>query len=121
MTNYRSGRINEEMKKEISNIIRNDIKDPRVTAMVSVTKVDVTKDQKYAKVYVSIYGKDKSKGETFEALKNSAGFIRKEVGHRVKLRNTPEIIIELDNTIEYGMHIDKILQKIKENEKNDNE
>ena len=121
MTNYRSGRINEEMKKEISNIIRNDIKDPRVTAMVSVTKVDVTKDQKYAKVYVSIYGKNKSKENTFEALKNSEGFIRREIGHRIKLRNTPEIIIELDNTIEYGMHIDDILHKIKENEKHDNE
>lgn len=121
MTNYRSGRINEEMKKEISNIIRSDIKDPRVTAMVSVTKVDVTKDQKYAKVYVSVYGEGKSKEDTFEALRNSAGFIRREVGHRVKLRNTPEIIIEQDNTIEYGMHIDKILQEIKENKKNDNE
>jgi ribosome-binding factor A len=121
MTNYRSGRINEEMKKEISNIIRSDIKDPRVTAMVSVTKVDVTKDQKYAKVYVSVYGEGKSKEDTFEALRNSAGFIRREVGHRVKLRNTPEIIIEQDNTIEYGMHIDKILQAIKENKKNDNE
>ncbi|MFC0904492.1 30S ribosome-binding factor RbfA [Clostridium sp. MT-14] len=121
MTNYRSGRINEEMKKEISNIIRNDIKDPRITAMVSVTKVDVTKDQKYAKVYVSIYGKNKSKENTFEALKNSEGFIRREIGHRIKLRNTPEIIIELDNTIEYGMHIDDILHKIKENERHDNE
>ncbi|MFL0195905.1 30S ribosome-binding factor RbfA [Clostridium sp. WILCCON 0269] len=121
MTNYRSGRINEEMKREISNVIRNDIKDPRLSAMVSVTKVDVTKDQKYAKVFVSIYGEDSSKEDTFQALKNSEGFIRREVGHRVKLRNTPEIIIEMDNTIEYGMHINELLHKIKENEKHDNE
>lgn len=121
MTNYRTGRINEEMKKEISNIIRNDIKDPRFSAMVSVTKVDVTKDQKYAKVFVSIYGEDKAKEDTFHVLKNSEGFIRKEVGHRVKLRNTPEIIVEMDNTIEYGMHINKLLHEIKENEKHDNE
>jgi ribosome-binding factor A len=121
VANYRIGRINEEMKREISDIIRNDVKDPRVTAMVSVTRVDVTRDQKYAKVYVSIYGKNKSKEETFEALKNSEGFIRREVGHRIKLRNTPEIIMKLDDTIEYGMHIDSILHKIKENEKHDNE
>lgn len=69
MSKYRSGRINEEMKKEISNIIRSDIKDPRFTAMTSVTKVEVTRDLSYAKVYVSLYGNNKSKEETLEALK----------------------------------------------------
>lgn len=120
MSKYRSGRINEEMKKEISNIIRSDIKDPRFTAMTSVTKVEVTRDLSYAKVYVSLYGNNKSKGETLEALKNSSGFIRRELGHRIRLRNIPELIIELDNTIEQGMHIDELLRKIKEHENNDN-
>ncbi|MBP2031670.1 ribosome-binding factor A [Clostridium algifaecis] len=114
MSKYRSSRINEEMRKEISNIIRNDVKDPRITAMVSVTKVDVTKDLSYAKVFVSLYGDNKSKEETLEALKSSAGFIRREVGHKIRLRNTPEILIELDDTIEHGMHIDELLRKIKE-------
>lgn len=121
MANYRSGRINEEMRKEISNIIRNDVKDPRLTAMTSVTKVDVTKDLRYAKVYVSIYGSEESRESTLQALRGSVGFIRREVGHRVKLRHTPEIIIEVDSTIEQGMHIDALLQKIKEQEKHDNE
>lgn len=115
MANYRAGRINEELKKEISNIIRNDIKDPRVSAMVSVTNVTATKDLRYAKVLLSIFGSDSQKEETLEALKSSSGFIRKELGHRVKLRFTPELIIELDNSIEQGMHINSIIEKIKEN------
>lgn len=121
MAKYRSGRINEEMKKEISNIIQNDIKDPRLSAMISVTKVDVTKDLRYAKVYVSIFGKDEEKQESLNALKSSSGFIRREIGHRINLRCTPEILIEVDNSIEYGMHIDKLLNSIKEKKNNDNE
>lgn len=115
MANYRAGRINEELKKEISNIIRNDIKDPRVSAMVSVTNVSATKDLRYAKVFLSLFGNENQKEETLEALKSSSGFIRKELGHRVKLRYTPELIIELDNSIEQGMHISSIIDKIKEN------
>lgn len=121
MAKYRGSRINEEMRKEISSIIRNDIKDPRIDAMISVTKVDVTKDLRYAKVYVSIFGKEESKKGTLDALKRSAGFIRREVGHRINLRYTPEILIEIDNTIEQGMHIDELLHRIREKEHNDNE
>ncbi len=122
MAKYRSDRINEEMRKEISSIIQNDVRDPRITSMVSVTKVDVTKDLMYAKVYVSIFGKEEeSKAETFAAIKNSLGFIRREVGHRIQLRHTPQLILELDTTIEHGMHINDILHKIKENSSNDNE
>lgn len=121
MAKYRSGRINEEVKKTISNIIQNEIRDPRFTAMVSVTKVDVTKDLRYAKVYVSILGKEAEQKEALAIIKNSASFIRKELAKGVKLRNTPEVIFELDNTIEYGMHIDALLEKIKENDKNDSE
>src|SRR5689334_21803579 len=121
MTKYRSNRINEEMRKEISSIIQNDIKDPGISAMVSVTKVDVTKDLRYAKVYVSLYGNEESKKNTLDALKGSSGFIRREIGHRINLRYTPEIIMELDNTIEQGMHIDELLHKIREKEHHDNE
>lgn len=120
MSNYRSGRINEEMKREISSIIRDDVRDPRITAMISVTNVDVTKDLKYAKVYVSIFGNEEAKSETLAALKSSAGFIRREVGHRINLRLTPEIIIQEDKSIDQGMHIDELLHKIKE-QKHDNE
>ncbi|WP_055667813.1 30S ribosome-binding factor RbfA [Desnuesiella massiliensis] len=116
MANYRSGRINEEIKREVSSIIRNNLKDPRITAMISVTDVNVTKDLKYAKVYVSIFGSEEAKANTMEALKSSSGFLRKEIGSRVKLRHTPEILIELDSSIERGMYIDSLIEKIKENE-----
>ncbi|MCR3758549.1 30S ribosome-binding factor RbfA [Clostridium felsineum] len=120
MAKYRAGRINEEVKKAISSIIQNDIRDPRLTSMISVIKVDVTKDLRYAKVYVSILGDDAKKKETMDILKKSESFIRKELGYAVKLRYTPEVIIELDTSIEKGMHIDALLEKIKGSDKDDN-
>ena len=93
MPNYRGGRINEEVKKEISNLIRDDIKDPRLTAMISVTAVKVTKDLRYAKVYVSIFAKNEEEKKTnLEALKSAEGFVRKEIGHRINLRYSSNYI-----------------------------
>ena len=113
MANYRGGRINEEFKREISSLIQNDIKDPRLTAMISVTDVKVTKDLRYAKVYVSIFSKDEEeKKSNLEALKSASGFIRKNVGQKINLRHTPEIIIELDDSISYGMRMDELIQRI---------
>jgi len=113
MANYRGGRINEEMKREISNLIQNEIKDPRLTAMISVTDVQVTKDLRYAKVYVSIFTKDdEEKKNNLEALKRSSGFVRKSVGQKINLRHTPEILFELDDSINYGMHMDELIHKI---------
>jgi ribosome-binding factor A len=120
MANYRSGRINEEIKREISDIIRNEVRDPRLTAMISVTRVDVTKDLRYAKVFVSVFGSEEEKKNSLSALRNSAGFLRREVGHRVNLRFTPEITIELDTSIEHGMHINALLETIKESKSHDN-
>lgn len=120
MTSYRSGRINEEIKREISDIIQNNIRDPRLSAMVSVTKVDVTKDLRYAKVFVSIFGDDDSKNKSLGALKSSSGFIRREIGHRINLRYTPEVMFELDTSIEHGMHINALLAQIKEKNQDDN-
>ena len=115
MANYRGGRINEEVKREISVLIRDEIKDPRLTAMISVTAVKVTKDLRYAKVYVSIFcNSDEEKKENFEGLKSAAGFIRKEIAHRINLRQSPQIIFELDDSIDYGMHIDSLIAKSKE-------
>ena len=115
MANYRGGRINEEVRREISNIIQNEIKDPRLTAMVSVTNVKVTKDLRYAKVFVSNFAKnDEEKNNSFVALKNASGYIRKEIGQRINLRYNPQIIFELDESINYGMHIEKLIQKVKE-------
>lgn len=113
MANYRGGRINEEFKREISSLIQNEIKDPRLTAMISVTDVKVTKDLRYAKVYVSIFCTDEEeKKNNLAALKGASGFIRKNVGQKINLRHCPEIIIELDDSINYGMHMDELIQKI---------
>lgn len=107
----RLGRIDEEYKKEISQIINYELKNPNATGLISVTKVKVTNDLKYAKVYVSILNSKNIK-DTLAALKKSAGFIRSELAKRVNLRNTPEIIFELDDSMEYGAKIDTILKEI---------
>ena len=109
--NNRFERINEEYRKEISTIIDNKLKNPNVTGLISVTKVKVTNDLKFAKVYVSILNSKNIK-ETLAGLKKSSGFIRSELARRVNLRNTPEIIFELDDSLEYGARIDSILKEI---------
>lgn len=114
MPSYRSGRIDEEVRREISTLIRDEIKDPRLTAMISVTAVKVTKDLRYAKVYVSIFAKsEEEKKENLEALKSASGFVRREIAQRINLRHNPQIIFELDDSIEYGMKIENLIQKTK--------
>jgi len=115
----RLGRIDEQYRKEISQILNYELKNPNVTGLISVTKVKVTNDLKFAKVYVSILN-SKNLKDTLAGLKKSAGFIRSELAKRVNLRNTPEIIFELDDSLEYGARIDNILKEImpkKEEEK----
>ena len=109
--NSRLGRIDEEYRKEISQIIGYELKNPNVTGMISVTKVKVTNDLKFAKVYVSILNSKNIK-DTLAGLKKSSGYIRSELAKRVNLRNTPELIFELDDSIEYGAKIDSILKEI---------
>ena len=109
--NNRMGRIDEEYRKELSQIISYDLKNPNVTGMISVTKVKVTTDLKYAKIYVSILNSKNIK-ETMDGLKKSSGFIRSELAKRINLRNTPELIFEIDDSIEYGAKIDSILKEI---------
>lgn len=109
--NNRINRIDEEYRKELSQIISYELKNPNVTGMISVTKVKVTPDLKYAKVYVSILNSKNIK-ETMEGLKKSSGFIRSELAKRINLRNTPELIFEIDDSMEYGAKIDSILKEI---------
>lgn len=109
--NNRIGRIDEEYRKELSQIIGYELKNPNVTGMISVTKVKVTPDLKYAKVYVSILNSKNIK-ETMEGLKKSSGFIRSELAKRINLRNTPELVFEIDDSMEYGAKIDSILKEI---------
>ena len=107
----RLGRVNEELMKAISHIITYELKNPDVTGMISVTRVKVTPDLKYAKVYVSILN-PKSVEETMKGLKESAGFIRSQVAKTVNLRITPELVFEYDDSIEHGEKIDNILKQI---------
>ena len=109
--NPRLGRIDEEYRKELSQIIGYELKNPNVTGLISVTKVKVTSDLKYAKVYVSVLNSKNIK-DTLAGLKKSSGYIRSELAKRVNLRNTPELIFELDDSIEYGAKIDSILKEI---------
>jgi ribosome-binding factor A len=105
----RINRISEEMKKEVSNIIQTELKDPRLPKLISITLMNVTKDLKYAKVFVSILGDEEEKKNALIALKSAAGFIRREVGQRMQLRYIPEMHFELDNSIEKGVYITKLI------------
>ena len=118
--NNRFNRVEEEMKKEISNIISNKLKNPDITGLISVTKVKVTTDLKFAKVYVSILNAKNTKA-TLRGLKQSSGFVRSEVAKSINLRNTPEIIFELDDSMEYGAKIDSILKDIMKDVKPESE
>lgn len=109
--NTRFERINEELKKEISQIINYELSNPNVTGLISVTKAKITPDLKYAKIYVSILN-SKNLKETLAGLKKSSGYIRTEIAKRINLRITPELIFELDDSLEYGAKIDSILKDI---------
>ena len=107
----RHERLEQDVKIALSDIIMNEVKEPSVTGLISVTDVKITPDQKYAKVYVSIYGKG-NKNKVIEALKKATGFIKKELGRRVRMRNMPDITFELDNSMEYGEHMDKVIKEV---------
>ena len=110
MANYRKGRINDEVKKELSQVLR-EVKDPRLTdAFISITAVEVTGDLKFAKVYYSAMMGDKK--EVAKGLKSSAGYIRREIARRLNLRMTPEFSFYEDHSIEHGAHISKLLNGI---------
>ncbi|PKM83587.1 MAG: ribosome-binding factor A [Firmicutes bacterium HGW-Firmicutes-13] len=112
----RVGRVAEQIKKGVSQILQSEIKDPRFTGFLSVTEVDVSRDLNYARIYVSIYGTDIEKSLTLKALESALGFIRSEIGKRVRLRHVPEISFHLDKSLEYGAHISEILKDLKEKE-----
>jgi ribosome-binding factor A len=117
----RLNRINEELKKELSQVLNYELKNPNVTGMLSVTKVKITPDFKYAKVYISILNSKNIK-KTLEGLKESSGFIRSRLAKTVNLRITPELDFEIDDSLEHGAKIDAILKtlNIDKKENNDN-
>lgn len=114
MAGYRTDRTAEDIKREIIAIIRDEIKDPRVQGkLLTVVRVEVSNDLSYAKAYISaMEGIDAAK-EAVKGLKSASGFIRREVGQRLRLRKTPEINFIADNSIEHGMNIAKMLDDLK--------
>ncbi|MEH1822847.1 MULTISPECIES: 30S ribosome-binding factor RbfA [unclassified Nostoc] len=112
-TNRRVSRVAELIKREVSQMLLNGIKDDRVgTGMVSVTDVDVSGDLQHAKIYVSIYGTDEAKVETMAGLKSATGYVRSELGARVRLRRTPEVIFLEDRSIERGNKVLALLNQL---------
>ena len=109
-------RINGEVQRELSRIISREIKDPRIAPMTSVVDAVVTSDLKQCKAYISVLGNDEEKEETMKGLNSAVGYIRRELAHSINLRNTPELVFELDESLEYGARIDSILNEIKNKE-----
>ena len=107
----RLSRINEELKREISNIINYEVKNSNVTGLISVTKVKISPDLRIARVSVSMLN-SKSKKQTLAGLKAASGFIRSRIAEKINLRVTPELVFELDESLVYGEKIDNILQDI---------
>ncbi|MCR5000931.1 MAG: 30S ribosome-binding factor RbfA [Lachnospiraceae bacterium] len=105
-------RINAEVQKELANLIRSEIKDPRVGPMTCVTDVEVAPDLKTCKVWVSTLGDESALTETIKGLKNAEGFLRRQLAASLNLRNTPELRFIADTSIEYGMKMNKILDEI---------
>ncbi|KJS87100.1 MAG: ribosome-binding factor A [Peptococcaceae bacterium BICA1-8] len=121
MGKNRNNRIAEEIKKELADIIRTQLKDPRVQGLLSITSVQVTGDLRYAEVFISFYGKNEEKKEVINTLIKAAGFIRIELGKRIKIRYVPELLFKTDDSIEHGARISAILTEIKPKEENNDD
>lgn len=115
-------RINMEVHRELSEIIRTEIKDPRVSsAMTTIVAVEVTPDLKYCKAYVSVLGGEEAAKNAVAGLKNAVGYIRRELARRINLRNTPEISFVLDQSIEYGVNMSKLIDEVTKDLRDDSD
>lgn len=113
----RSDRVADEIRNVLAAILRNEIKDPRLPALVSVTEVKITRDLSHATAYISVYGDEQEKADCQAALKSANGFIRREVVKRIKLRIAPEIHFVLDESIERGIRMSKLIDQALEQDK----
>ncbi|MDO7905787.1 30S ribosome-binding factor RbfA [Paenibacillus sp. JX-17] len=111
MAKIRTGRVGEQIKKELSLLIQTELKDPRV-GFITVTGVDVTNDLSQAKIYLSVLGDEEQKDNSLKALAKANGFLRSELGKRIRLRHVPELIFKIDESIAYGSRIEKLLSDI---------
>ncbi|MGN9164075.1 30S ribosome-binding factor RbfA [Tissierellaceae bacterium HCP3S3_D8] len=119
MNSKRINRISGEVKKVVSELLYNGLKDPRVSSMTTVTSVEVTRDLSFANIYISVLGNDREKEDTISGLESAKGFIRNEIGKRIDLRHVPEPIFHLDESIERGIYMTELIEKVnREDEKN---
>ena len=111
MSKHRSHRLAETLKEEISQLIRVELKDPRI-GFVTLTSVDVADDLSHAKVYISVLGTEEEGNASLDALNRAAGFVRSEIGKRIRLRHVPSIVFKYDPSIQHGAHIAKLLKDV---------
>lgn len=111
MVKHRASRLAESIKEEVSKMIREDVKDPRL-GFVTVTDVEVAEDLRHAKVFVSILGKEEEIKSSMDVLTRASGFVRTELGKNIRLRYVPEISFRYDKSIEHGAHISKLLREV---------
>ncbi len=111
MVKHRASRLAESIKEEVSKMIREDVKDPRL-GFVTVTDVEVAEDLRHAKVFVSILGEEEDVKNSMDVLKRASGFVRTELGKAIRLRHVPEISFRYDKSIEHGAHISKLLREV---------
>ncbi|MCR5311655.1 MAG: 30S ribosome-binding factor RbfA [Lachnospiraceae bacterium] len=105
-------RINEEVYRELANIIRGEIKDPRISPLTSVVACEVAPDLKTCKAYISVLGDEEARKNTYQGLKSAEGFIKSLLAKRINLRNTPAITFVMDNSIEYGVNMSKLIEDV---------
>lgn len=120
MSYQRIDRISEQVRREVDRIIREDVSDPRVCGTFSITRADVTRDLRFAKIHVSVLEEDKRE-PMMAALRKAAGFIRRELGHSMIIRYAPELIFEEDQNIAYGIHIASVLRQVQPEDDETNE
>jgi len=118
MQYQRKNRVGDLIKREIAHIIQCELKDPGI-GFVTITAVEVSADLKHAKIFYTVLGDEDSKSKSACALKRASGFIQREIGRRLRLKYTPEIFFQFDGSVEYGAHIEELIQKIHTNERVD--
>lgn len=111
----KSTRINGEVQRVLAEIIRGEIKDPRISSMTSVVAVEVAPDLKTCKAYISVLGDDEARSATLQGLKSAEGFIKSRLAKTINLRNTPEITFVMDQSIEYGVNMSKLIDEVNKN------
>ncbi|MCR4427218.1 MAG: 30S ribosome-binding factor RbfA [Firmicutes bacterium] len=118
MPTYRADRLRDTIREEISSMLRKDLKDPRV-GFATITDVEVSRDLRHVRVYVSILGDEQSRAQTMQALESARGFIRTEIGRRIRLRHTPDFTFEYDQSIERGSRVLALISEIQKGEGRD--